>query len=401
MRQLSGTVSVDEGHRVATPESSSGPDASRPELRAGRASPGAWDEDLGRYGSERWVLPGEGESGAGCGEYYPKEVCETCGEPTFGARRCGRRTCPDCWGSWAKKSAVRATRRVQAFRQTQSGVFRQAAHAVVSPPEGEVMTQRAFWDGRSRAAEIAKAKGWRGFAVVPHPWRVTDEGKDRYERADPEYGIWVWLRNDVEEWRDLTYWSPHYHIIGLTSPDMDPADESDEWVYRFVRSFEEYDGVRDSGSHRDLYGGFRYLLSHTGWSEGSTKDAVTWYGSLANSVFVDDATEDYQHQKPSEGVLSALTREIESVAGETVDDDERAESDDTDDEGGCPVEDCGGVLIDVFDVRQYLRQTDPPPEVQEAMIAALEWRLGERQPPPGLRRPATEEEAREAFGRLV
>jgi hypothetical protein len=359
---------------------------------------GEWSEDLGRYGNaQRWELPGEGDHGAGCGEFYPAAVCETCGEPTFAARNCGRRTCPDCWGGWAQKAAVRATRRVQAFRHTQSGVWQQAAHGVVSPEEGEVMTEREFWAWRSRAAEIAESKGWRGFAVIPHPWRVTDEGKKRYKRADPEYGVWAWLRNDVEDWRELTYWSPHYHIIGVTSPDMDAAEEGDECVYRFIRSFDEYDGARGRGSHEDVYSAFRYLLSHTGYPAGSTKQVTTWYGSLANSVFVEDAAETWQYQKPSEGVLSVLTREIEAVAGESLEDDERAESDESDDEGECPVAECDGVLIDVFDVRRYLRHVDPPPEVQDVMLAALEWRLGERQPPPGLRRPTTEAEAREAL----
>lgn len=403
---MSQNLTADLGYRTVEAGSSSSEDRSTVEIRADRSSPGEWDEDLGRWGSDEWNLPGQGESGPGCGEWYPEAVCETCGEVDMGTHSCGRRSCPDCWGIWAKEAAVRATQRIQAFRHTLPDDWhRQVAHAYVSPAEGDVMNERQFWKGRKRAAEIAEEKGFRGFTVVPHPWRVTDEGKAEYRAEmgqEPEYGIWVWLRNDVEDMDQYTKWSPHYHIIGVTSADMEPAKESDEWVYQFRRSMKAYSGIRDSESHNDLYGAFRYLLSHTGFPEGSTKQVVTWYGDLANSVFVEDATEDWQHEKPSEGVLSALKREIEEVAGPTEEDSESDESGTVSDEReACPVEDCGGVLIDVFDVSAYIRQAEPPPDIRDRMRAARDWRLGEIAPPPGLKHPRTEEEAREAFDTLV
>jgi hypothetical protein len=388
-----GGLSVD---RRPTPDQS--PD--QPERQA-RGAPDEWNEDLSPWGVTEWRLPGQGDAGPGCGEWYPGAVCETCGEVDFGTHVCGRRSCPDCWGVWAQEAAVRATHRIQSFRYTQPDNHRrQVAHAFVSPPEGEVMNERQFWEGRTRAAEIAQEKGFRGCTVIPHPYRVTEKGQQEYERADPEYGIWVWLRNDVEDMERYIYWSPHYHIVGLTGADMDPAEDSDEWVYHFKRSVEPFGGVHDSGSHEDLYGLFRYLLSHTGFPAESTKQVTTWYGDLANSVFVEDASEDWQHEKPSEGIRSALMREIEAVAGPTDDEDD-GEGRETDDEGECPCEDCDGFLIDVFEVDAYLRQADPPPEVVERMRAARDWRLGRREPPPGLKRPRTEEEARESWEAVI
>ncbi|MCD2205323.1 hypothetical protein, partial [Halobacterium sp. KA-6] len=70
---------------------------------------------------------------------------------------------------------------------------------------------------------------------------------------------------------------------------------------------------------------------------------------------------------------------------------------DSDDLGECPHDDCDGLLIDVFDVAMYLRQSDPPPEVVDAMKVARDWRLGRIEPPPGLKHPTTEEQGREAF----
>ena len=331
---------------------------------------------------------------------YPEAVCESCGEVTFAGRVCGARTCPDCWGAWAKKAAVRATVRVQGFRYVQPDDWRrQAAHAVVSPPEGEVMTEREFWDGRSKAAELAEAKGWRGFSVIAHPCRVTDEGKERYRAEEPEYGIWVWLRNDVEGMERYIYWSPHYHIVGATGADMEPAREGDEWSYRFFRSVEWFGGLRDRGSHEDVYGLFRYLLSHTGYPEGSSRQAVVWYGEMANSVFVEEAGEPWQVEKPRASARSVLRQEVKEVAGPSVEEEGEAESvlDGVEEVGECPVGECDGVLVDVFDVYDFLMRNEVPGRVADRMELARDWRLGRVEPPPGLKRPRCEEDARQAF----
>jgi hypothetical protein len=259
------------------------------------------------------------------------------------------------------------------------------------------MNEREFFEGRTKAAEIAKEKGFRGFAVIPHPFRLTEAAKAMYDMADVEYGIWVWWRRDRGFDDDLIYWSPHYHIIGATSADMDEAD-SEGWVYQFKDSLPRFDGIRDRDSHESVYRVFRYLLSHTGFPEGSTKQATVWYGDLGNNVFVEEATESWQAQKPPEHIRDSLRSEIEEAVGPTAEDDERADSGvDVDDKGECPNEDCDGVLIDVFDVSAYLRQCQPPEGVREIMIAARDWRLGRVVPPPGLRFPQTEEQARESF----
>ena len=372
--------------------------------REHRSSPGEWDDSLEPFGTTVWELPGRGDRGAGCGVWYPDAVCETCGEPRFKSRVCGARSCPDCWGVWAQQAAVRATQRIQAFRHTQPPDWhRQGAHAVISPPEGDVQSEGDYWRWRSKAAEIASDKGWRGFAVIPHPYRPTDEAKKRYRRVDPDYGIWVWLRNDVEEMQSLIKWSPHYHIVGATGADMEPAKDDEPFVYRFLRSVEHYEGIHDEDSHEDLYGLFRYLLSHTGYPVGSSKQVTTWYGELANSVFVEEATEDWQHAKPSEGVRSALKREIEAVAdapAEVEEEDGAADPTEDDSCGECERDDCDGILIDVFDVTAYLRQNDPPDEVRDSMELARDWRLGRIEPPPGLKLPQTREDAVLAFDEM-
>jgi hypothetical protein len=348
-------------------------------------------------------MPGFGESGPKCGVWYPDAVCDECGDVSMNTHKCGRRSCSNCFGIWAKEASVRGTERIQSLRYVSE--FKQSAHASLSPTEGEIRTKRQFFQGKKKAAEKAREKGFRGFAVIGHPWRPTEEAKAMYRAVDPDVGIWVWLREEFteSEMKELIHWSPHYHIIGCTTPDMDPASESDEWVYTFHRSHKAIGGAADKEAHSDVYGNFRYLLSHTGWPEGSTKQAVTWYGDLANSVFVEDASEEWQVQKPSEGVRAAIRRHTEEVAGVDLEEegDGAGVDDGRDDLGDCPDVECGGVLIDVLDVDRYLRHNDPPPDVAKVMKTCFDWRLGRLHPPPGLRRPKTEEDARGVLDHLL
>jgi hypothetical protein len=282
--------------------------------------------------------------------------------------------------------------------------FKQAAHAVVSPPESEhIQSEREYWKWYGKAAEIAQEKGFRGCLVVGHPWRVTDDAKRAYEAADTDVGLWVWLRRESDDISKHRYWSPHYHIVGPTTPDMGPAKESDGAVYKFIRSLDHYSGPRDGESHETTYGCIRYLLSHTGFPQGSTKQTSRWYGDLANSVFVENASAEYQTEKPSEGVQSVIKRTLEERVGVTADesDEKGARADESDDEGECASDGCDGRLIGVWDIQMYLDHNQPPPDVRKRMVAAYEWRAGDRVPPAGLKRPQTKEQAIEAFEALL
>ena len=393
--QTAGSVSIDVGFRVDGPELE--PDTSDlPE-------PGEGDVTLGpRWGSERWDLPGFGESGPRCGEVLPTGVCEH-GHVDWGEHRCGRRTCPKCWGKWAREAAVRATTRIQAFRETQPDDWhRQVRHYVWSPEDGDVKNQREYWDGYGRAAEIAEEKGMRGFAVLGHPWRPTDAAKELFglEKSDSfEFGMWKFLRDEVDEvvMRELIEFSPHYHVIGLTTEDMEGGRMSDDGVWAGIRSVERYDGRSDRESHEDLYGLFRYLLSHTGYPEGSTKQVTRWYGDLANNVFVDNATKEWQIQKPVEAAKT-IQREVEAIAGvEPEGDGEGSNERDT-----CEHEGCEAEVIEVDGLRQYLAENDPPDEVKHRMRAVREWRYsGLVGVQPGLKHPATVEEGEEVIEALV
>jgi hypothetical protein len=393
MNQMDGGVTVDRGYRGASAGSSSGGGGSRVEERA--AATRSVSLGSGVYGAEDWVLPGFGESGPRCGDYYPEAVCETCGEPEFGTHQCGRRECPECWGSWAKEAAVKRAVRLQARRlQEPDNYQRQAAHGLVSPNE-EIQTIRQFKNWRSKAGEIAQEHGFRGCDVVGHPFRTTDEADQLYERADPDVGKWVWLRENHPERLTLAHadplvvWSPHYHIIGLTSADMEEGD-GEEYVYQFFDSLDALSGKYDRDAHGNVYGVYRYLLSHAGFHREEGHNTVVGYGDLSNARF---------HEfQPSDREMEVLEREVREAVGAPDEEGEEAADDEVEE---CPQEACEGQLIDVWDIRSYLEQMEPPPEIEAAMMAAYEWRMGDVEPPPGLKRPGSREEAREAFEALL
>lgn len=395
-RQTDGTVTVDRGHRTA--EAGGGSDGSR--SRVEQRAAGTEASGLGALTLVEWHLPGFGEEGPRCGEWYAESVCDSCAHLSLGTHDCGRRGCPNCWGGWAKRAAVARTVRLQARRLDEPPNYkRQSGHFTYSP--GWVpQSVEDIKELRREAAETAKEKGLRGFDVVVHPFRTTEEANGLYEAADADYGKWAWLRNEhtermtFEAADPLIEWSPHAHLIGLMSPDMDAGDdESDVWT--LLRTFGAMSGKRDQESHEEVYGAYRYLLSHTGIHEREQFNAVTGYGDLSNTKF---------HEfRPSDGVMSVLEREVEEAAEASLGDDEEADgpADPEDDEQReCPEDGCEGVLIEVWDIPMYLDQTDPPPEVREAMQLAYDWRKGNVLPPPGLKNPQTEEDAREAWSVL-
>jgi len=397
MSQLDGGITVDEGYR---------------EIRAGNAGSGSssvvrsfdpadhGDESLGVevYGSDLWHAPGFGDPHPDCGSYRVEGVCESCGHAHVAPHQCGRRSCPNCAGIWAKQAAMKRVVRLQSVRYTES--HKQAGHGVVSL-DRDMNTVRGYLQGRSDAAEIAKEKGWRHFDIVAHPARVTDEGKELFdqEAGDDDPGIHVWLQQEYPdryhfgEPDSLLYWSPHYHVIGVTSPDMEPAKESDSFVYKFIDSLGRFD-LHDEDSFNDLYSVYRYLFSHVGIHEERQFQAVVGYGGMSNTTH-----EEYQ---PTAGILRKIEEMTEKVADRGLDrDDEPARAGSEDDELGECSECDDGVIINIFRVPDYIEQAQPPPDIRDKMITAYEWRTGEIQPPPGLKRPQSDEEAREALRSML
>jgi len=359
---------------------------------------GAWPEEMETrfYAESSVTLPGMSEPGTNCGVWGPQEFCDECGEVGFGPSRCEQRGCPDCWWKWSRNRAESAVVRLAAGRYAEEeGIDKRAVHTVASPPPGEIRTLTDVQQGFRDAYDLAKERGVRGGVALFHGFRVTEEAKEEYREEDPEGGIWKWIRGRAESWRSFTYWSPHYHIVGLARDvEADEGDRGDVWRFQRIdrqggRSALLPFRLTDRECYDEMAGLFRYLLSHLTFEGDTSKDSVRWFGSLSTAKFSPE-------EELSEGSLST----IERYAAEVVDGGEVDGEDGHEEECECP--ECGASSMSpIWEAGSALMDTAwcdrIGREKQKRLTAAFEWAIGERRPPPGLIRPRSEEEAREAF----
>lgn len=368
----------------------------------GDDEPGAWSEQEGldAYGDTSiWTLPGYGDSGDGCGEWFPRAFCDAHGHIDLGTHHCENRGCPRCWSLWSRNKAVAITRRLGTARYAADDGEKRAIHGYVSPPEGSVRTKREFYNGISEAYDLAQEKGVRGGVVIPHGYRPTQATKEAF-RALSEYpgGIWKFIRENDQPWRDQVYWSPHYHVLGwVGSNDVKPGDTDadDGWLWQNKRSLKPFTLTGEDG-YDDMVGVSRYLLSHVTVEAGENRQAYRWFGELSPASFSPE-------EAVSEGVLSAIERRAEEVAGGAVEDDSGgAGGSDSDESVACPVEECEGELIEIWDARAFLDQNGDAltQEERDRVEIAYEWAVGDVMPPPGLKHPTSEEDARETLAVL-
>jgi hypothetical protein len=366
------------------------------------ADAGSWPDemDVNFYADSALTLPGMGERGSGCGEWYPRDFCSTCGEPHFGASRCQQRSCPDCWSLWSANRAVGITARLSAARYVEDdGADRRAVHAVVSPPEGSVRSITDLKRAKRDAYRLAEEHGVRGGVAVTHGDRVKPDVLDAYrelfEAGATEQKVWRWVRDHARDWRSLTYWSPHFHIIGLCRDfEANSPDNDGGWVVERLSTMAEYRLTHRRG-YESVAHTARYLLSHASFDPQSGSHSVTWFGSLANNAFSPESV-------VSKGALGTIERYAEEAVGAGESDDG---GDSEGDEPKCERDRCEGVLKPIWEAGAALQSAswcDQIGREQERRLrTAWEWAIGDVVPPPGLCQPRSEEECAEAFASLL
>lgn len=372
---------------------------SRAEQREQSRADAAWSEDIETavYGEQDYTLPGMESRPSGCGDWYPREFCGECGEPQFAESRCQNRGCPECWHGWTRKRAEKITRRLGAARYVEDGARKRAVHAVASPPEGSVKTKQQFYSALKEAYALAKRKGVRGGVCIPHGYRLTDEAKAEYRKADYEGGAWKWVREEsATHWRSLTYWSPHFHILGLAEDvGENKPHEQGGWVFERLRSLKRFQ-LHQEGGYDDMVAASRYLLSHATYEIDESKQVVRWFGALAPAAFSPE-------EEVSSGALDVIERMAKEVAGSGLEPDEASEG--QLEEETCDRESCSGELHPIWDAGEALMNESfcesIGPEQENRLRVAFEWAVGDLDPPPGLKRPRSERECREAFEALL
>lgn len=357
--------------------------------------PGAWPEEVETryYADSSMTIPGMGERGMNCGEWYPAEFCESCGTVHPGTSRCQQRGCPDCWATWTGNRAEAIVRRVTAYRFAQPpGVERRAVHAVASPPPGEVTSLTDVARYRRKAQERLKDAGVRGGVMVFHGFRIKEEVKEAFRELEEaeavDCGIWQYVRENGRDWRSQTYWSPHYHVIGV-APEFEP-EEGDDWVVRRLSTAAPLETLRDGEAYRSVAHMSRYILSHATFETDGMR-AVSWFGAVHSTQF--DPEEEL-----SAGALSVIERKAAEAVGREEYEEEAEEA------PTCREKDCDGDLQKIWDANLYLG--DPQwveavgREAEKRLAVAFDWAIGELSPPPGLKKPRTREDFEEAFSVL-
>ena len=361
------------------------------------------DIETAVYGEQDWSLPGMGDRPSSCGRYYPREFCGVCGEPHFGESRCQNRDCPTCWLPWSGTRAAAICRRLGAARHVEDeGIDKRAVHVVASPPADEVKSKRDFYAMIQRAYELAKEVGIRGGVLIPHGYRLTEDAILEFRTLDFDGGAWQWVRECSTHWRDLVRWSPHCHIMGLArSVEPDDVAHPDGWIIERINrqggrsAFAPFRLSQDEG-YEDMIRCARYLLSHATYEIGAGKQVVRWFGSLAPASFSPE-------QELSGGALDTIERKSEELTGA---DPSRSDATSEEDESDtCERDGCGGELHPIWNAGTALMEKSfcerIGREQERRLLAAFEWAINERKPPPGLQRPRTEDHAREALDEMV
>lgn len=359
------------------------PEPEKPDEPDNPADVGAWPEgiDIEYVADGSMTLPGMGDRPESCGKWYPTEFCSECGEPHFGESRCENRHCPNCWGAWSRRRAESITRRLAAARYTaDDNLDKRAVHAVASPPEGEVETLADVQGGFRDTYELSREKGLRGGVSIFHGYRVKQEVRDVWEvekeAGKTEGGLWRWVREHSRDWRSLTYWSPHWHIIGLARDiEANDPDTQGGWVFNRIRSLESFTLTGKSG-YGDMVGASMYTLSHMAFEPDSGRDMVRWFGELSTAKFSPE-------NELSDGALATVERYAAEAAAVDLQAGERDESDETPvcERDGCegelqPIWDAGAALMD----QAFCEHIGP--EQERRLSYAFEWAIGEVKPPP-------------------
>lgn len=349
---------------------------------------GGWSEDdIDYIAAGGLTVPGQGDRSKGCGDYLPLKYCPKCGESEMLEKRCKQRTCPSCHTIWTGEQAERATVRMVAAREAQpDGLERRAVHAVATVPPGEIETIVQFRQGAKRAYELAKEHGVRGGVVVPHAFRVEDSVKAEYRAVEPDMGIWRWLLDHrEEEWRTAVYFSPHYHIIGLAEDIAASSPEEDGgWNFKRIRSLERHNRRRES-SYEDVYGVLYYLLTHASFDPAESNHVLRWFGTLSYRSFSPEDLPDWKVSQISR--MARLQREEAMV--------EQPEYE-------CREDSCHGRLEATYgNARDRLMDQEWCERVGRVKVRrlhlAVDWLAGMKRPPPGLKHPRTQGQAREAL----
>jgi len=256
-----------------------------------------------------WGLPAHGQAYKDCGSVKVKG-CDNVEKHNHGKvfgrifkRNCMRKECPVCMEGWASGEAERSLVRMASFvvgsdevekvlrdlrvvnSKNPPQIFHRDVvedlesmikeyrlkpiHLVLSPPEKEYSMfedPSAYRKTREKAYKIAKISGFKGGAMIIHPYRLKCP---TCGIAIPEYQkVCLKCGGSTFKW----FFSPHFHFVGFG------------WIENAKELYARFGWVvKNLGVRKNVFWTFQYLLSHAGVSN-SGFHTTTWFGDLAYNV---------------------------------------------------------------------------------------------------------------------
>lgn len=212
-------------------------------------------------------LPGQGKVSTGCNEDLLL-YCGDCGHHYEVKSKCMKKSCPNCWRSWAASTARKSSLRLWAgVKKVMKGKGKpqkhyRILHATVSHRIKGLESIALF---RKKTIKLLKAKGISGGWLTFHPIRKGVED--------------AWLPDGTV----------HFHCIGLAPGNVEGGGTKD-CVFKVIEDAKRRD-YRGFKRIREITSCMFYLLTHCGVVEKS--HSITWFGCLSYNMLPNRTLEEF------------------------------------------------------------------------------------------------------------
>lgn len=197
--------------------------------------------------------------------------------------------------------------------------------------------------------------GIRGGALIPHPYRTTEEADRLYGEAraagevEEGTGKWEYLRELSDGWDDMSRYieeSPHYHAL-VPERYVDGEAAPDGWIVKNLNSGEgEPFDLNERRHYEEMIAPVFYTLTHAGVQKG--RASVTYFGGVHPAAF---SPEDALEPAVWETIQSKVARLLGVEESDGVHLLEPSED-------SCPRDDCEAPTVPIGRLREWLDDDD-------------------------------------------
>lgn len=315
------------------------------------------------YFAKKFIPVGAGKKPYNCAGWLPLKFCKTCGQLHMIAGNCNKSICPDCSTKWRYTRTETAVRKLFLYKMEHDV---RLMHIIVSIPPENYANLKNIADIRilirKEIYPFLKTKNIYGGWMVFHPFRIIQNKKkelfDYFKIYDldeklGEFRLWKILTK-IKNWRDFVYWSPHFHLIGI-SDYVEEAKTGDPFVFK---------RIGDLNNVHDAFKCCMYILSHVGVYVKNNAELkflnIRWFG---------DVNRGYHTKKNAKKNITEINKEVKKQ----IDDFSETEGITRDKCG------CGGYLEFIKNVHRYMG--DFSPNIQRKLRYAYAWVSGDIPPP--------------------